>query len=347
MFDRGYTGHEHLAIFGLINMNARLYDAALGRFLSPDPYIQAPDFTQSYNRYAYALNNPMKFTDPDGEFPLLFLIGAVIGGYMGGAASNDWEWNPGNWDWNANTFFSIGFGALAGGLTLQAGFGPNGWFTGGGGPNIGLGLDFGGKVKALASFSLDAGKLAWQGAGYITAAGGGLWASSLDWSASERNVHKAITYANNSYSRLREQYANSDLYFESGGYVNVGVQAGGGVEFNNTKFKVDANFAAIDIVSGNIRQVGDNDSSWETSGRYMTKGGYSTVTQGINIGPFGYLHSFDSRGEGYISGTERHTFNVGPIFNDTKGLFRLKLGGSAAFILGVQGYVEFGLRRKK
>lgn len=34
---RGYTGHEHLTQFGLINMNARLYDPALGRFLSPDP----------------------------------------------------------------------------------------------------------------------------------------------------------------------------------------------------------------------------------------------------------------------------------------------------------------------
>ena len=33
---RGYTGHEHLAMFGLINMNARLYDPAVGRFLSPD-----------------------------------------------------------------------------------------------------------------------------------------------------------------------------------------------------------------------------------------------------------------------------------------------------------------------
>ncbi|GHV44584.1 hypothetical protein FACS1894180_6110 [Bacteroidia bacterium] len=37
---RGYTGHEHLAFCGLINMNARLYEPAVGRFLSPDPYIQ-------------------------------------------------------------------------------------------------------------------------------------------------------------------------------------------------------------------------------------------------------------------------------------------------------------------
>jgi RHS repeat-associated protein len=65
--NRGYTGHEHLPEFGLINMNARLYDPVLGRFLSPDPYVQDPFFSQCYNRYSYCLNNPLKYTDPDGE----------------------------------------------------------------------------------------------------------------------------------------------------------------------------------------------------------------------------------------------------------------------------------------
>ena len=57
-FRRGFTGHEHYDRFGIINMNARLYDPLLGRFLSPDPYVQAPDFTQNFNRYSYALNHP-------------------------------------------------------------------------------------------------------------------------------------------------------------------------------------------------------------------------------------------------------------------------------------------------
>ena len=64
---RGYTGHEHLTQFGLINMNARLYDPAVGRFLSPDPYVQSPLFTQNFNRYSYALNNPLRYTDTSGE----------------------------------------------------------------------------------------------------------------------------------------------------------------------------------------------------------------------------------------------------------------------------------------
>jgi RHS repeat-associated protein len=67
VFDRGFTGHEHLDEFGLINMNGRMYDPVVGRFLSPDPYVQAPGFSQSFNRYSYALNNPLKYTDPTGE----------------------------------------------------------------------------------------------------------------------------------------------------------------------------------------------------------------------------------------------------------------------------------------
>lgn len=70
---RGFTGHEHLTWFGLINMNARLYDPLLGRFLSPDPYVQAPEFTQNFNRYSYALNNPLRYTDLTGEF-----LGTII-----------------------------------------------------------------------------------------------------------------------------------------------------------------------------------------------------------------------------------------------------------------------------
>ena len=64
--NRGFTGHETLDSVGLIHMNGRVYDATLGRFLNADPNIQAPYATQSFNRYSYALNNPLKYTDPSG-----------------------------------------------------------------------------------------------------------------------------------------------------------------------------------------------------------------------------------------------------------------------------------------
>ncbi|WP_444946838.1 RHS repeat-associated core domain-containing protein [Microbulbifer sp. VTAC004] len=63
---RGYTGHEHLDRTGLIHMNGRIYDPTLGRFLSPDPLVQAPTYSQSWNRYSYVFNNPLSFTDPSG-----------------------------------------------------------------------------------------------------------------------------------------------------------------------------------------------------------------------------------------------------------------------------------------
>lgn len=76
---RGYTGHEHLAEFGLINMNARLYDPVLGRMLSPDNYVGDAG-SQGFNRYSYANNNPLVYTDPSGNIPFLaipLIYGAV------------------------------------------------------------------------------------------------------------------------------------------------------------------------------------------------------------------------------------------------------------------------------
>lgn len=67
VLDRGYTGHEHLQSVGLINMNARLYDPLIHRFLQIDNYIQDPGNTQNYNQYGYVLNNPLLNTDITGN----------------------------------------------------------------------------------------------------------------------------------------------------------------------------------------------------------------------------------------------------------------------------------------
>lgn len=63
---RGFTGHEHLDRTGFIHMNGRLYDPKLGRFLSPDPIVQAPAYSQSHNRYSYVFNAPTSLVDPTG-----------------------------------------------------------------------------------------------------------------------------------------------------------------------------------------------------------------------------------------------------------------------------------------
>ena len=77
--DRGYTGHEHLDDFGLIHMNGRIYDPRIGRFLSAAPVIQSPQALQTYNRYSYAINNPLAYTDPSGY---IFGIGGSIKGEL-------------------------------------------------------------------------------------------------------------------------------------------------------------------------------------------------------------------------------------------------------------------------
>jgi RHS repeat-associated protein len=67
--NRGYTGHEDIEEDDtLVNMNARLYDSTIGRFISADTLIPDPFSTQDFNRYSYVLNNPMKYTDPTGNY---------------------------------------------------------------------------------------------------------------------------------------------------------------------------------------------------------------------------------------------------------------------------------------
>ena len=66
LFDRGFTGHEHLYGFGLVNMNGRCYDPLTSSFLSVDAYVQDPTSAQSFNRYAYCMHNPLKYVDPTG-----------------------------------------------------------------------------------------------------------------------------------------------------------------------------------------------------------------------------------------------------------------------------------------
>jgi len=67
LIDRGFTDHQMLDVFNLINMGGRVYDPVTAQFLSPDPYVQAPDNVQNLNRYSYCLFNPMNLIDPTGE----------------------------------------------------------------------------------------------------------------------------------------------------------------------------------------------------------------------------------------------------------------------------------------
>ncbi len=83
---RGYTFHSMLGDMGLIHMNGRVQDSITGRFMSPDPTVPNPGFTQSFNRYSYVNNNPLSFVDPSGfaeekvvDLPEVYLFGSRAG----------------------------------------------------------------------------------------------------------------------------------------------------------------------------------------------------------------------------------------------------------------------------
>jgi RHS repeat-associated protein len=62
-----YTGKQEEAAFGLNYFGARWYDPRIGRFMGVDPAGFSSDNIQSFNRYAYANNNPYAYVDPDGN----------------------------------------------------------------------------------------------------------------------------------------------------------------------------------------------------------------------------------------------------------------------------------------
>ena len=143
-YDQGFTGHEHIDLFDMVNMDGRMYDPVVGRFLSPDPYIQMPDFTQSLNRYAYCINNPLSLTDPTGYnwFGDFFAVavgiavgietgglgagiyGAIIGGTLGGASAAlvGSVLNGANlWQTTKNVFVGAFWGAAGGAMNFEIG----------------------------------------------------------------------------------------------------------------------------------------------------------------------------------------------------------------------------------
>jgi RHS repeat-associated protein len=162
ILNRGYTMHEHLTEFNLINMNGRVYDPLTAIFFSPDPYLQSPGNWLNYNRYGYCLNNPFLYTDPGGEFFLMAvflgaMINTAIQGFSGnlggmgsfwkamgvGALSGAAGYGAGAWVGGA-----IKFGGFAGGALIGAGGGAAGGFVGGASNAWANGANFGDGLKS-------------------------------------------------------------------------------------------------------------------------------------------------------------------------------------------------------
>ena len=153
--DRGYTMHEHIPGTDLIDMNGRVYDCTTATFLSCDPYVQDPGNWLNHNPYTYCLNNPLKYTDPSGEF-----IHLLAGGFLNWAA-NGFKFNLEGLGYFGVGAFSAGiFSGLAGGIANT--FVENGSFWGGFASNIGSMSNM--PWKSIAGF----------GRGFATFGGAGL-----------------------------------------------------------------------------------------------------------------------------------------------------------------------------
>jgi RHS repeat-associated protein len=128
--NQGFTQQEDLFLFRLVNLNARIYDPHIGRFLSADPSGRKG----GANLYAYANNNPMRYTDPTG------LVGnadnsassmaEVSGAGTFGLAANSGSSIPGGAP-EVNGDFSVGISTFTGVVSGNGAFTLNGNPTGG------------------------------------------------------------------------------------------------------------------------------------------------------------------------------------------------------------------------
>jgi RHS repeat-associated protein len=116
-----FGGGELDTQLGLVTMGKRLYDPSIGRFVQPDPIAQRAAPHDGLNPYVYALNNPLSFEDPDGEFAFI-VIGIIVGAILGGASAAIS---------GGNIFEGILIGAVAGGVGAAVGIGASALVHGG------------------------------------------------------------------------------------------------------------------------------------------------------------------------------------------------------------------------
>ena len=172
IFNRGYTLHEHLPEFNLINMNGRVYDPLTAQFFSPDPYLQAPGDWVNYNRYAYCLNNPFKYVDPSGEIfyinfgigwskqgGLSFSFGVGIGfkNYLSAGISVDYEFGSNS----LGIYGNVGYA----GSYASAGYNTSAGWT------VGTGYSYGAQVGPFSFSVFSAGGSYSQNGGFFANAG--------------------------------------------------------------------------------------------------------------------------------------------------------------------------------
>jgi RHS repeat-associated protein len=336
---RGFTGHEHYPELKIINMNGRLYDPVIGRMFSPDKYVANSSFTQDFNRYSYARNNPLMYTDPDGEW-IQFVLGAVIGGFSGyqiGKAAGA----TGFWEMAGYVISGAAIGTITAGIgsaiTTAVGTGLTA-----------AGASCAGWVGAMAG---SAASGAISGAAFTSMAGGnpldGMWKGALSGLAGSSlgpligGVPGAIV------SGAMSGAASSAL--NGGSWKDVGTSAllGGAVSWGSYEISQAIGYAsykkaynrlenkphggmwnyrqyrAISVVAQRSFARGVEGGGWIKNKKvdmwpYGTKDGIEPKMSS-RPGAKGFFHTHPNKGEGWIPGHGTDDIN----FNNTDPYFKL------------------------
>ncbi|MDP9859186.1 RHS repeat-associated protein [Olsenella profusa DSM 13989] len=232
---------------GLLASPTRLYDPALGRFLSPDPVGGAPDRPHTLNRYAYAASNPTRYFDPTGGEVVLAAIGAIAAGAAFAAAEAANEAISGQPLDPATIGVAAGKGAVCGALAgatnglslaplLLANFG-----VGAGASALGTvvddgihgrSTDYGAlglnalKDGALNAVTMTVGGLAWQSATKVAGAEAGkdLLGRNVAFAAQQfhENLVKGVVTDPRALAKMYESVSEALAGFMGGGCAPEG-----------------------------------------------------------------------------------------------------------------------------
>lgn len=214
--DRGYTGQEHIWLGmydnNVINLNGRIYDPLVGRMFSPDPFIPNATNSQDYNKYIYARNNPLKYTDKNGEW-----VWVAVGAAVGGLVNLGIQAYKGNVNSFGDGLKAFGVGAVAGAVITATG---------------------GAVTAGLTGSSLVAGV-----SGSLAAGTGGFAAGTISGAVSGA-VGNAILATGNALllgdvdpnRSLGEQVLESTMWGAAGGAVIGGVVNGAVAVFKGNNF---------------------------------------------------------------------------------------------------------------
>lgn len=340
---RGYTGHEHYEMFKLINMNGRLYDPVIGRFFSPDNFIQEPSNIQNFNRYSYALNNPLKYTDPSGWFSMPIGFSSSHGGGGGAPAYGQYIGASGAYekgrryvDYTGATaeYMDLGYG----GLEHVRNFGniaaPNSFSPLESGPTNSVynQARSGYKYYGYGSSGMNSG-----GGKMVNVTGNGQNIGNRNFSI--------FGNTSNWFSEMADWINNNEFSMEIGFDVSAGIKAGGHVELFNRKMGLEGNLGTFQILEVALRA--ENDGIPFPVVNHAGKDGKVNISQGATVGPVSVEHSFDTRGRGSVKGSEVTKFNAGTLSTTTGGEGSYKVGIGASFILSLELFMKVNITPKR